>query len=302
MSSPAVSVVTPAYRSERTIAGSLEALRAQSFIGFETVVVDSSPDAAAERIVRKRFPEVRYEHSDRRLLPHAARNRGVEISRGEILVFTDPDVYPHPRWLETLVESHLMTGCITVGSIACHGRRWVDVGNHLCKFSTWLPGGRPRPVDNAPTASLLCARRDFVKIGPFHGDLLLGDVSFSWKARALGHVLWFEPRAVVVHDHGQSLRELLEERHRRGVLFGELRADRYGNRRSLHLAYLLVSLLPIRLTRILALTTARCWRASLLPELAWSSPVVVLGHVASLAGECRTYAARLAGTPARGRA
>ncbi len=294
MTAPEVSVIIPTYHSERTIAGSLEALRAQSFVGFETVVIDSSADAAVERIVRERFPEVRYEQSNRRLLPHAARNRGVEISCGELLVFTDPDVYPHPRWLETLVASHRATGCITVGAIACHGRRWVDIGSHLCKFSTWLPGGRSRSVDNAPTANLLCPRNLFLEIGRFPPEQLLGDTSFSWDARALGHELRFEPRAVVVHDHGQSLRTLLKERYDRGVLFGQLRADRYGNRRPLHLTYLLVSVIPVRLARILALTAGRCWRANLLADLARTLPVVAVGHAASLAGESRTYAARLA--------
>jgi len=290
MSIPEVSVIIPAYRSHRTIAGCLRALGTQTFADFEAVVIDSSPDTESERIVREEFPEVRFERSQRRLLPHAARNRGVEIARGELLVFSDPDVYADPEWLETLVASHRTTGGIAVGAIACHGQGWVDLGSHLCKFSKWLPGGCPREVDNAPTANLLSPRRLFVEIGGFPGDLLLGDASFSWKARSLGHVLWFEPRAVVVHDHGQTLREMLEERYRRGVLFGQLRADFYGHRRAQHLFYLLVTVLPVRLPRILTLIAAHCWRAGRLPDFVSTLPVVALGQSAWLAGECRSYA------------
>ena len=293
-----VSIVLPCFNSQRTLAGFLDALRGQTFSRFEVVTVDSSPGPECQAIVRDRYPEVRYERVPERLLPHAARNRGVELARGDLLVFTDPDVYADPLWLETLVASHRRTGRITAGAIACHGRRWIDVGAHLCKFSTWLPGGSLRPVDNAPTVNLLCPRGVFLEIGPFSGDRLLGDTEFSWQARRCGHVINLEPRAIVVHDHDMSFPRLLEERYRRGVLFGQLRADWYKNRRLRHAVYLLVSILPIRLTRILALTAARCWRAGLLRDFVWSAPVVALGQAASLAGECRTYAKRLVGVSA----
>jgi GT2 family glycosyltransferase len=297
MTAPAVSVIVPSYRSERTVAGCLQALRAQTFTGCEVVVVDSSPNAEVERIVREGFPEMRYERSRGRLLPHAARNLGVERSHAPLVVFTDPDVYPDPHWLEALVASHSATGLITVGAIACFGSRWLDVGSHLCKFSTWLPAGEPRPVDMGPTANLLCPRLLFLDLGGFPGECMLGDTSFSWRARRLGHTLWFEPAAVVAHHHTQSLREFVAERYRRGALFGRVRAEWYGNRRHLHAFYLLASALPLRLTHILALTAARCWRARLLWALALTLPIVVAGHVAWLAGECRSYARLLAGRP-----
>jgi GT2 family glycosyltransferase len=291
-----VSIVIPCFNSERTLAGCLDALRRQSFTRFEIVIVDSSPGGECEAIVCEHYPEVRYEHSLRRLLPHAARNRGAQAAVGELLVFTDPDVYPDHRWLETLVASHRATGYITVGAIGCHGLRWLDVANHLCKFSTWLPAGQPRPVDMGPTANLLCPRRLFIEMGGFPGERMLGDVSFSWHARRLGHTLWFEPHAVVLHHHTQGLREFVAERYGRGALFGKLRTDWHGNARVVHVAYLLASLLPVRFTRILALTTVRCWRAGLLADLASTLPVVALGHAAWLAGECRSYAGLLAGT------
>ena len=297
MSAPDASVVVPAYESHRTIAACLEALRRQTFAAFETVVVDSSPGSESERIVRGAFPDVRYEHVPQRLLPHAARNRGAERARSDLLVFTDPDVYAEPRWLEALVGSHRASGHITVGAIACHGRRWLDVGNHLCKFAKWLPGGQARSVDMSPTANMLCPRRVFVELGGFPGEHLLGDTSFSWRARRLGHELWFDPRAIVSHHHTQNFRELLGERYRRGAMFGQLRADWYGNRRATDLFYLLVSLLPIRLARILMLTAAHCRRAGHLFDLVSTLPVVTLGHSAWLAGECRTYARLLVRLP-----
>jgi GT2 family glycosyltransferase len=295
-----VSIVLPCFNSQRTIVGCLDALRQQSFTRFESIVVDSSPGKECEAIIRERYPEVRYEHSLQRLLPHAARNRGAEAALGDLLVFSDPDAYARPDWLERLVAHHRATGHIIVGALSCFGRRWTDLGNHLCKFSKWLPGGAPRSLDNAPTANLLCPHPVFDRLGRFDGTNLHGDTSFSWKARAQGHVLWFAPDAIVFHHHIQGVGDMLRERLSRGVLFGELRADLWSNRRSKLLLYLLVSLLPVRLLRVMALTAAHCRRARCLIDLVATHPLVVLGHEAALLGECSAYARRLVTRQPRG--
>jgi len=302
-SGPRVSVVIPAYLSHATIAGCLAALRQQEYRSFEVVVVDSSPDERTAREVRA-FPEVRLIRSPGRLLPHAARNAGVAESRGELLVFTDPDVYARPEWLRELVAAYGAAGQPVVGSISCHGRRWLDLGLHLCKFGKWLPGGPARPVDMGPTANLLVPRAAFEALGGFADDLMLGDALFSWRLLEAGWTLRFEPRAEVAHHHTSSLGGFLRERYERGVLFGELRLawEGLGRRRSLF--YLAVSLAPVRLARILALTAGHCRHAGRLRDFAATLPVLVLGHGASLLGESRAYAARIAGrgTPGHGRA
>lgn len=302
-SGPRVSVVVPAYRSHPTVAGCLAALRLQDYRSFEVVVVDSSPDDRTAREVRA-FPEVRLIRSPRRLLPHAARNVGVAESRGDVLVFMDPDVYAHPGWLRELVAAYGAAGQPVVGSISCHGGRWLDVGIHLCKFSKWLPGGPTRPVDMGPTANLLVDRVTFEALGGFADDLMLGDALFSWRLLEAGWTLRFEPRAVVAHHHTSSLSGFLRERYRRGVLFGELRLAWEGLGRRRSLLYLAVSLAPVRLARILALVAGHCRRAGRLRDFAATLPVLVLGHAASLLGESRAYAARIVGRgrPGHGRA
>jgi GT2 family glycosyltransferase len=293
---PEVTVVIPAYRSEATIAGCLTALRRQSFAAFETVVVDSSPHDAVERIVAA-FPEVRYERSRGRLLPQAARNAGAALARGELLVFTDPDVYPAPQWLSRLVAAYRETGGVVVGSLACHGRRWLDLGVHLCKFSKWLPAGPPRAVDMGPSANLLCPRRLFEAAGGFSGDMLMGDTTLSWRLRRDGQVLWFEPAAVVAHHHLDDLPGFLGERFRRGRRFARMRLDWLGGRRSTRLLYLAVSVLPVRLASNLAHAARHAWRAGELPAYAATFPVVALGFAASLAGEAVSYSRGLRPAP-----
>ena len=294
---PAVSIVIPAYRSAETVAGCLAALERQSFRDFEVVLVDSSPDDATEGIVRESFPWVRYERSSGRLLPHAARNRGVELARAELLVFTDPDIYARPDWLARLHAAHRATGEVIVGGLACFGRGWLEQGVHLCKFSKWLPGGPPRPLDMGPTASLLVSRADFCAAAGFPGAQLLGDVTFSRRLAAAGKSLLLQPDAVAEHHHLHTFAGFLAERYGRGRLFGELRCSWLAGRRGALLGYLLVTALPIRLARIMGLVAAHAARAGQTRTYLATLPITLAGHAAALAGEAVTYARRLGPAP-----
>lgn len=304
---PQVSIVIPAYRSQETLARCLEAMLAQEAPlpgapgdpapGYEVVVVDSSPDEASAEVVR-RYPQVHFVRSPERLLPHAARNAGAAVARGGLLVFTDPDIYPPAHWLRTLVAAHEGSGRPVVGSLACHGGRWLDVGIHLCKFSKWLPGGEPRPLDMMPTANLLVDRAVFDEVGGFDGDQMQGDVLFSWDLVARGHEPWFEPAAVVDHHHLTSFRDFLRERLRRGEEFAHLRAEREGHGRGRSLFFLAVSLLPVRLARIALLVAGHCRGAGMTGAMLSTLPVWLTGHAAWLLGESRGHLKRTLRRPA----
>jgi GT2 family glycosyltransferase len=287
--SPRVAVVIAAYESYATIGRCLEALGSQTFQDFETIVVDSSPNDRTAGIVEAGFPEVDYWYSPARLLPHAARNEGVRRATAPVLVFTDPDIYADPDWLEQMVGAHDETGGVIVGAIDCAGRRWHDRGIHITKFSKWLPGGERRDVDMGPTATLLVRRTDYDAVGGFSGDLVLGDVGFSTALRALGRDLIFEPRAVVEHHHTQSFRSFIRERWTRGIMYGKIRAGQRNDDRLDLLGWFLVTALPVRFARNSLLVFSQCARASRLGELAVTAPIVVAGYMASLAGEALAY-------------
>ncbi len=285
---PRVSIVIPAFHSERTIAGTLAALDAQAFRNFEVIVVDSSPDDRTAREIEG-FPQVVLLRSTERLMPHAARNRGVGHARGSLFVFTDPDIIMPPDWLARLVGAHEASGAIVVGSIECHGTRFLDNAIHLCKFARFLPAGVSRPIDMGPTANLLVPRQVFEVLGGFP-DALLGDVTFSRAALGAGFALRFEPRAAVAHHHVHALPSFLKERFERGQLHGDMRVGSFKGGRAQALGFLAASILPLRLSRILLLTAGHCWRAECFRWYLPSLPVVVLGHAATLVGESVAYA------------
>lgn len=297
--SPRIAVVIAAYKSYATIGRCLEALDAQTYQDFETIVVDSSPDERTAEAVRAGFPGVDYWHSPARLLPHAARNEGARRATAQVLVFTDPDIYAHPDWLEWMVQAYDETGDAIVGSIDCVGKRWSDRGIHITKFSKWLPGGERREVDMGPTASLLVRRADYDAVHGFAGDLVLGDVEFSFAHRARGRLLNFEPRGVVEHHHTQSLRSFIRERWTRGIMYGELRGAQRNNNRLELIGWFLVTALPVRYVRNALLVFLQCSNAARLGELVATAPIVATGYAASLGGEALAYARLILSTRRR---
>jgi GT2 family glycosyltransferase len=291
-----VSIVVPVYRSEHTLPRFLAALSRQTRRDFETILVDSSPGSECQAVVAAAgagVPGLRFTRAARRLLPQEAREVGVALARAPLLVFTDPDCYAAPDWLERLLAAHRAAGGPVAGALACHGRRWLDSGVHLCKFSKWLPAGERRAVDMGPTAALLIPRRLFEGAGGFGGERLLGDTLLSWRLRRAGETIWFEPRAVAEHHHLHTWRSFVAERYRRGKLFASMRLDWLRAGRPTALGYLLASALPLRFATNLAYSARHAARAGMLGDLTVRLPVVAVGHGASLAGEAMAYAAGL---------
>lgn len=284
---PRVSIVIPAFQSDHTIAACLESLRAQTFDDLEIIVVNSSPDDRTRRIVEDRFPEVRFEQSPRRLLPHAARNAGMKHASGELLVFTDPDCMAHRDWLERLVRAVDEGHALVCGAIELGERGWFARGVHLCKYSFRLSGLRGGRCSVAGTANACCTREVWNAVGPFDGDRYAGDGLFSWRAAARGWEPWFEPRAVVEHRYTGSFASLWAERLERGLDYGETRRrhEQWGRFRTAgHLAAL-----PLLLLVVVARTAADAFAAGWGRHFVATIPLQIVGHSAWLAGEARAY-------------
>ncbi len=90
---PAVSIVVPVYKAERTLAACLDSLLAQDMPDIEVVCVnDGSPDSCPRILAEyaERDPRVRV-LSQENAGVSAARNAALDAARGEIVMFADCD-------------------------------------------------------------------------------------------------------------------------------------------------------------------------------------------------------------------
>jgi glycosyltransferase involved in cell wall biosynthesis len=103
-SSPAVSVVIPAYNRADVIQGAIQSVLRQSWEDFELIVVDDgSTDGTQDATRAIRDPRLRLIETARNMGASAARNLGVEEARGDWVAFQDSD----DEWLPLKLERQM---------------------------------------------------------------------------------------------------------------------------------------------------------------------------------------------------
>jgi glycosyltransferase involved in cell wall biosynthesis len=99
---PVVSVVIPCYNHGNYLSTAIESVLAQTFTSYEVVVVDDGSVDNTKEVAAK-YPEVVYIYQANKGLS-AARNTGIDNSRGKYFVFLDADDTLYPNGLEINVE------------------------------------------------------------------------------------------------------------------------------------------------------------------------------------------------------
>jgi glycosyltransferase involved in cell wall biosynthesis len=203
---PFVSVVVPARNAEGTIAHCLASLLRAEYDPDrrEILVVDNASTDRTTAIVRE-FP-VRCLYEGVRGAS-AARNRGIEAARGEIVAFTDADCVVTKAWLRALVhgfESPDVWG--VAGEIVAYppttpAERYVAMRKERWQQSA-LGSNRPFPV----TSNVAFRKETFDRVGLFDPALIKAqDKDFGWRFFAAGGLrLSYRPEALVLHRHRTS--------------------------------------------------------------------------------------------------
>jgi len=110
---PTVSVVVPTYNRRKQLHRTLLGLADQQLSGhrFETIVIsDGSTDDTWEYLRGGATPLPVVALEQQNAGPAAARNRGVQAARGELIVFVDDDIVPVPGLIAAHVAAHESLG------------------------------------------------------------------------------------------------------------------------------------------------------------------------------------------------
>lgn len=79
----------------------LKSIIIQEYPAYEIIIVDDGSNDGTDNMVLNEFPSVRYIHQ-KNAGPAAARNKGIESAKGDIIAFTDDDCIVPENWLDTL--------------------------------------------------------------------------------------------------------------------------------------------------------------------------------------------------------
>lgn len=115
------SIIVCTYNRATSLRDTLHALKAQQPIAnrvWEVIVVDNNSKDSTRQVVeeiQREWPLLRYEFQSAQGLSHA-RNLGISVARGNVLLFTDDDVLPETNWMEVT-----LSGLANSGADACGG-------------------------------------------------------------------------------------------------------------------------------------------------------------------------------------
>ena len=115
------SVVVCTHNRADLLAPVVAAVRAERTVRpFELIIVDSASNddtpAVATALATDDEPRVRVERLERPGLSEA-RNRGLEVAPGDVVVFLDDDALPRPGWLESMVAPFTEADASRIGGV-----------------------------------------------------------------------------------------------------------------------------------------------------------------------------------------
>ena len=200
---------------------------------LDLLVVDNAPrDTTTARLVRERYPQVRYVCEPRPGL-NWARNRAIAEARGEIIAYTDDDVVVDRGWVRALAgvfaeEAEVMavTGLVVPLELETEAQllfeQYGGFGRGFeRKWYRLSCDRREREVFHIRTgqfgtgANMAYRRSLFERIGGFDPALDVGtvtngggDLEMFFRVLQEGYTLVYEPSALVRHRHRRDYAQL----------------------------------------------------------------------------------------------
>jgi len=262
---PLVSIIIPVKNFERTIEKTFNYLLGVDFAhdSWEWVIADGgSTDKTIEIISdwQKKYPFIKLVQIPNCPSPGYARNKALEVVRGDYLLFTDADCAPCPGWVKEMLKHFDQDQKIsTVGgevfTLKVDPDNLVEAWCQHFRFNMVAPRYGfikegyfpsfpkiPKPSDIGGhrayffgTCNVAYRRSAMGEIGAKFWERPTGeDMDLSYQHRCRGWKFYFAPKAKVDHMHRADLKALKKV----WVTYGQAHApliDKYVKRRGLEI-------------------------------------------------------------------
>ena len=209
---PLISVIIPAYNCAQYIAETLESVFTQTYPSYEVIVVNDGSTDKTRHVIKSYQERIQYIEQVNQGTA-VARNRGLDASKGEFVVFLDADDVLLSEALADRLAC--LQSCPGLGMVNS-GRRLIDARGAFIEDSepwhdvpsltlkTWLTWNTVLP------SAMMFRRMWLVRTGGF--DPSVGgpeDTDLVWRLSLMGcQADWVRKITVCyrIHDHNKSLR------------------------------------------------------------------------------------------------
>lgn len=239
MEYPFISVVVGIRNEERYIEECIESLLRLDYPqdSYEIIIVDGMSTDKTRELVQK-YP-VRLILNEKKNVA-AARNLGVDNSRGDFVAFTDGDCKADPMWLKTLVNEMINApedvACVggpnlifdtdpVFGRVVGHAQETFlgSGGSAQSKNST-----KKYYVSSLPNCNAMYKKNTIKEAGYFDERFVVGqDGDLNYRINKKGYKFLYIPEAKVLHHRRGTLKSFSVRMFKYGMWMAEL-FKKYG--------------------------------------------------------------------------
>ena len=213
---PRVSVIIPVYNGPETLCRAVSSVLAQSYKNFELIVVDDGSKADIEAAVKCFIDErIKYVRHEQNKGASAARNTGINLSRGEFIAFLDSDDEFLPEKIEKQLEVFKAlagdTALVTTNLFGVTKTSPCYVPERV-KSTFVTPAIFPGTVFSPPSAWML--RKKFVaQIGCFDENMVVNEDADYYVRILEKYRIYYYNQALSVKDFSSDRKNHYSEKY-----------------------------------------------------------------------------------------
>jgi len=182
---PLISVIISCYNDVDYIQQAVDSVRGQTYLNTEIIVVDDGSDVKTRKVLKSLETKIETLILQENKGVSAARNKGIEVSKGDYIMILDSDDYLEPTFLEKAIKYFREEN--EVRMVSCYanliyGKNKKDLlkpnGGDIISFLN----------NNCALGTSLYKKDDIAEINGYDEKMLLGleDWDFNIRIMALG--------------------------------------------------------------------------------------------------------------------
>ena len=220
---PSVSIIIPVYNDPSGLKVTLDCLVTQVFPKdqYEVIVVDNGSTDNTSEIGNKYADQfhdtIRFVLENKVQGSYAARNKGIEVSRGKLLILLDANVTLGSDYIEKVNNRFRKSN---VDYLGCNVKMRIKKSSISSRYNFIHGFNIENSIQNenyTPTCNLIVKRKIINKIGNFDSRLEGGgDFEFGERVTSAGFRLDYAEDIILYHPTRSSYKSLIEKSMRMG--------------------------------------------------------------------------------------
>ncbi|KFM20085.1 glycoprotein 3-alpha-L-fucosyltransferase [Marine Group I thaumarchaeote SCGC AAA799-P11] len=212
---PLVSVIIINFNGLDYILDCIDSVFKSNYANFEVILIDNNSTDGSSDKCKEKFPKITL-IQNKKNLAMAARNKGIDVAKGDFVVFLDADTVVNSNWLDVLLDSYKKHGKgLYQGKLLKKDDPSIieSCGDMANIFSTGFARGRGQKdlnqfenfqkISFPVGACTFSSTQTFKEIGYVDESslffLMLDDLDYGWRGWLLNIPSYYEPKCVIYH-------------------------------------------------------------------------------------------------------